>query len=519
MKKHLGQMRIPAFDLAVWLFREERWRDEVRPETIREELISKFHITPEERRALFDLNIPTLADPWCQPEQIPSATLVSMLESAWVKWPEISWRLTSLHVNNLGPAVDFEYEPSARLNIIAGDNSLGKTFILDCLWWTLAGEFCGHPILPDPQVAKKKAFLSVEFESGGSRRGTMKFEFDWSKQRWVHHRRKSQSPGLVIFSRFDGSFAIWDPIREHISTEERARTSVGHLSLSRDQVLRGRTETDGRGQDKWVCNGLIRDWVAWQTSSLERHRERFKALVACLKELAPSQEEPLTPGEPRPFLNVMEQQDMPVLKMPYGRDVPLVHASAAIQRIVSLAYMLVWVWHEHLALSAIVRQPPQRTMVLMIDEVEAHLHPRWQRVIVPAILKTVETLSPGISIQLHLATHSPMVLASAETVFDEARDNLHHLRLSDGRVVLEELDFVKRGTADLWLMNEVFGLRQARNKEAEDAIERAKALQSLDDPPRDELVLVDRTLKRVLADDDQFWTRWRQFALQHGINT
>jgi hypothetical protein len=258
--------------------------------------------------------------------------------------------------------------------------------------------------------------------------------------------------------------------------------------------------------------------VTWQTSSLERHQERFKALTACLKELAPSPEEPLLPGEPIQFLGVMDQRDMPVLKMPYGRDVPLVHASAAIQRIVSLAYMLVWSWHEHLALSKIVRQLPQRNMVLLVDEVEAHLHPRWQRVIVPALMRTVETLSPGISIQIHLATHSPMVLASAETVFDESKDGLHHLRLSEGRVVLEEINFVKRGTSDLWLLHDVFGLKQARNKEAEDVIEKAKKLQKQDAPSRDEVIELNQMLKRVLGDDDQFWNRWRNFALQHGID-
>ncbi len=35
--------------------------------------------------------------------------------------------------------------------------------------------------------------------------------------------------------------------------------------------------------------------------------------------------------------------------MPYGMDVALIHASAGMRRIVTLAYLLVWTWQEHVA--------------------------------------------------------------------------------------------------------------------------------------------------------------------------
>jgi AAA domain, putative AbiEii toxin, Type IV TA system len=162
--------------------------------------------------------------------------------------------------------------------------------------------------------------------------------------------------------------------------------------------------------------------------------------------------------------------------MPYG-DVPMIYASAAVQRIVALAYTLVWAWQEHLVSSSIIRREPQRYLVVIVDEVEAHLHPLWQRLIVPAIMKVASELSVAVKAQIHIATHSALVLASVETVFDESRDDLHHLKLVDGNAVLEELPFVRRGRADLWLVSEVFGLGQARSLPAEQAIEDANALQ------------------------------------------
>ena len=69
-------------------------------------------------------------------------------------------------------------------------------------------------------------------------------------------------------------------------------------------------------------------------------------------------------------------------------------------------------------------------MVLIVDEVEAHLHPKWQRAIVPAIINVIEDISDDLEVQVHLATHSPLILASSEPIFDSDRDSLHHLSLA-----------------------------------------------------------------------------------------
>jgi hypothetical protein len=109
-------------------------------------------------------------------------------------------------------------------------------------------------------------------------------------------------------------------------------------------------------------------------------------------------------------------------------------------------------------------------------------------------------------------------MASAETIFNERTDDLHHLRIDDQRVViLEELKFVKRGTADAWLMSDVFGLSQPRSQDAERAIEDAKRVQ-LSTAPDDSFVQeVNGRLQQYLAPDDEFWPRWRFFAKQHGV--
>ena len=120
------------------------------------------------------------------------------------------------------------------------------------------------------------------------------------------------------------------------------------------------------------------------------------------------------------------------------------------------------------------------------------------------------------SVQLIAATHSPLVLASAEPHFDEDRDRLFHLDIRDGRVRLDVVRWAAQGDVLNWLVSDVFGLRQGRSVEAECAIEAAQAfmLGDVGRNPEDlrERDEIDNELRRVLAGHDPFWPRWVVWA-------
>ena len=104
-----------------------------------------------------------------------------------------------------------------------------------------------------------------------------------------------------------------------------------------------------------------------------------------------------------------------------------------------------------------------------------------------------------------------------ETTFDPTTDVLYHL-FGEGPVVkLEEVPFVKYGDVSGWLTSPLFGLRHARSRDAERAIEDAKALQQQDKPNVAAVAEVSERLRQHLADDDKFWPRWLFFAEQHGV--
>jgi hypothetical protein len=184
-----------------------------------------------------------------------------------------------------------------------------------------------------------------------------------------------------------------------------------------------------------------------------------------------------------------------------------------VRRVLALAYFLVWAWHEHRVAAQLLDREPDDRFVILFDEPETHLHPRWQRTIVPSVIAAIDVLRGDNATppQLLIATHAPLVLASVEPLFSPALDELFHLRVADGKVILDTGGWATQGDVSEWLLSDVFGLDQARSLEAERAIEAAEAFM------RGEKHLpkglgtkqaIHKELQRLLPANDQFWPRW-----------
>ncbi len=502
---------IPAFDLAIWLLRSRRWDTDTTATDVVEFFFKEFNISDEER-SLFDTSIPPLTTPWLQKHAVTDEVLLNIIGVPG-DFEEEGAMLELLRLTGVGPARKIEYNLAQRLNLITGDNGLGKTFLLECAWWALTGTWAGiHQAYPRQDVTKNHPSIAFQINRNGQPATVQTAKYDWDRDEWITSTRRNVLPGLSIFSQIDGSFAIWDPAKR-LSSNERLKfegSSEALLRFSPAQVWNG-IEGKLASSPIWLCNGLIRDWFTWQTSD----PARFTEFSAALQALSPHPtDEPLIPGQPTRL--PPDSRPIPTLKFSYG-EVPITLCSAGIQRIVALAYLLIWAWHEHVETSKIKRKELQKSIVLLIDEMEAHLHPFWQRAIVPALMDVVQALAHEVQTQMIIATHSPLVLASVEDRFDQDRDKLFHLYLENEEVKLNNIPFVKRGRVDLWLMSDLFGLKQPRSQVAEETIEEAKHLQQTRQPSREEVKNVSDKLVKVLAPDDEFWPRWTYFAEQRGV--
>ena len=198
---------------------------------------------------------------------------------------------------------------------------------------------------------------------------TQTIKYNWRSQAWADLKNRDILPGLSIFSQADGSFAIWNPAKPNSTLQPDA-----FLRISSKEVWDG-VRKPRNGKTIVRCRGLIEDWTTWQNAA---DQSLFNIFCSALKELSPHPQYLLKPGEPMKIPNEEEDvRPVPTLEFPY-RPVPIVLCSAGIKRIVALAYLLVWAWNEHVVNSELICEKPQRSIVLLIDEMEAHLHPFWQ---------------------------------------------------------------------------------------------------------------------------------------------
>jgi hypothetical protein len=216
LKHHLVGLRIPSFHLAVWLFRDRDWPIEVSPKDIVHRLRVEYQLTGKEIEALFDEQVPEIATSWMSVRPISESDLLGVLGNPPGWTPPAGAALRFLEIRDVGPVRSLRYEPSDRLNIITGDNSLGKTFLLECLWWALTGEWLERPALPRRDVAKREPKITFSLTSPAGRVQDSSASYNWDRQAWIL-KPVPRLPGLVIYARYDGSFAIWDPARSQLA--------------------------------------------------------------------------------------------------------------------------------------------------------------------------------------------------------------------------------------------------------------------------------------------------------------
>lgn len=438
--------------------------------------------------------------------------------------------LKSLKLHGVGPVSDLSANFGERLNVITGDNGLGKSFLLDVCFWCLTGTWPGNrAAIPDRNVESPKTSPKISYDiQSKTKPVSREATYDFRSQIWNRQRGRPPMSGLVVYAAVDGSFAVWDPARNYWRDSPYFRPhDKSDLHWPRafqfppeawqdydDSGTGGPIRRDvANGLEEFghvLCNGLIADWNEWYyMQSSSANINAFEYLEKAVAALSHPSEEIRCDAPRRVFAS--DTRKFPTLRMPYG-VVPYPHWSAGVKRIMNLAYLIVWSWIEHLQAAELRKEVATERIVIIVDEVEAHLHPKWQRTILPSLLQVVNRLRDDISVQMLVATHSPLVLASLEPHFNQKTDEYFRFDIEKDRVTFDNPPWVTHGDVVAWLTSDVFNLDQARSKEAEVAIEAAEAFMRGDyDKLPDDLKSKDdihQALIQALPGLDPFWPRW-----------
>lgn len=438
--------------------------------------------------------------------------------------------IKKIHLHNIGPAPDLEAEFGERLNVITGDNGLGKTFLLDACWYALTKRTWVEgkpPLYPQPHIGKEdppKIEYTLIRDNGEEAKNEAIYDFAAKSEskRWKGRRGKPCKPGLVIYARVDGGFSVWDPARnyspdneEESGLDDSGTAYLPAFQFKKSEIWNGLPEGAIRLEDI-ICNGLVRDVDSWhvkKNGTIDLFQKVLDAMSAV------ETEGKLRIGDSMPVGAV----DMPTLVTPYA-TIPVIHAGAGVQRVLALAYLLVWAWESHKRAAKQAREEPTRRLVLLFDEVEAHLHPKWQKVFLPALMKVADELlleGKADSIQFIVTTHAPLVLGSVETLWDREKDQLFDFDLEGNEVELEAIDFEKHGSAENWLGSDSFDLPDdypGYSVQAQDAMRRADAFMlkypQAANTPKEEMKAIDEALRQALGGDDEYWPYWAPYRDQ-----
>lgn len=433
--------------------------------------------------------------------------------------------LRRLELENVGPAPRMALDLAERLNLITGDNGLGKSFLLDVAWWALTRRWprevnprltSGYRAEPrDPKQPARITF-TVDAVTGPK---TYTSAYVPRDEAWEGRAGRPLNPGLVVYAHSDGAFSVWDPARNYWRTREGVDVQERRPAyvFSPHEVWHG-LPPDAAGNVG--SNGLLADLSRWQTEQGEQSNLMRLVLAGLSPDFA---EEDLLKLGPIGRLSVDDARPVPTIGTDRTGYALIVHASAGIRRIAALGYMLLWTWQQHQEAAKKLGESPTTRITVLVDEIETHLHPRWQRSILRSLLSITEDLSwQGTAIQFVTTTHSPLVLASTEPFFDDTKDAWFDLDLErDGGTSFARLrrrDYVRHGDVTNWLTSEAFDLESGYSREAGEALQQAMALARQPGAPApEELARVDALVRRArLPETDAFAARWELYVRQHG---
>lgn len=143
-------------------------------------------------------------------------------------------------------------------------------------------------------------------------------------------------------------------------------------------------------------------------------------------------------------------------------------------RDMSLGYQTLVVWLTDFASKLFIRYPDspnplEEPAIVLIDEIDLHLHPEWQR-------KLIGFLSGIFKNTQFIATaHSPLVVQAAG---DEDANIVLLRRVGDQTVVVTDVEDVRGWRVDQILTSELFGQETARSLETETMLKRRAELLS-----------------------------------------
>jgi predicted ATP-binding protein involved in virulence len=105
-----------------------------------------------------------------------------------------------------------------------------------------------------------------------------------------------------------------------------------------------------------------------------------------------------------------------------------------------------------------------REIILFLDEIEVHLHPAWQRKVLPIVQKLFKNA------QIFVSTHSPFVVNSVDDAW------VYKLKVEDGKAKVATIKKTENSQSITQVLREVFDIYGLFGKDVQDKIDKFEEL-------------------------------------------
>ena len=296
--------------------------------------------------------------------------------------------IEKLRFSNVGPFDDIEFEFDPQVNVFTGPNNSGKSTALCVL-----GDVAVFPFeFPEKLLRDDDAEFELHLQNGSGIVLTGELP---STREFINVLRMIGYSKFIPAIRESTDYRSPGPTPAQIERDERRQIfyEVPEPELRKRLALV--SEDASLVSDEEVIQGII----DLDYRSYLRDDPEIRNVIVQIGEIASE----ITYGFPIEFTSVAEDDEgfFPEIVTVDG-PVPLNTLSQGTQSIVQwLAHLLIG-YASYYDFPKTLKDKPG---VLIIDEIDAHLHPSWQRRIIPALTKHFPSL------QIFCSTHSPLMLA------------------------------------------------------------------------------------------------------------
>jgi hypothetical protein len=340
-------------------------------------------------------------------------------------------RLTAVRLQNIGPFKSLDLRLNAGWNVILGNNASGKSTILKAIALGLCGD--------DPKAFEPAARLLRASEANGMielRVGNEFFQTDLSREL---NTVRLKASGLTPLQRGRWVVLGFAPLRGGSLRESKGPSAFGASEPQvADLLPLLSSSVDWRMDD-------IKQWIV-NANAVPNGGTLLNAFFKILRDVNPNE---------TISLKKVEHGTWRVLVSTDDGEVPIEQVSQGMTSTIAWVGTLLQRMYEIYPQS---KTPQLEPALVLVDEIDAHLHPAWQRILVRLVSKHFE------NIQVIATTHSPLVISSmdADNVIIARRDPGARSEISIARAS-EEVD-LSGMRADEILTSTLFGLQTTRSE-------------------------------------------------------